>query len=217
MNISLVSQVSIDGKITFGEVKSSKDLFLLLSDEDMKFIHKIRGQVDGILVGMNTIRYDNPALTCRYGEGENPIRIVPSNTLNIPKDSTILIDGISTIIITPEINRKKSETFKMYNNVKFIFSGETKIDFEKTFLTLEKKYNIHTIMLEGGGNLNWTLIDKGFVNEIILMQLPIIIGGKKNVSLVDGEGYSDCRLVKKFSLKSVELRGNIGINKYVKI
>lgn len=217
MKISLVSEVSIDGKITFGEGKSSKGLFSLLSSEDMKFIHEIRSNVDGILVGMNTIRYDNPSLTCRYIEGKNPIRIIPSNSMDIPEDATILNDGISTIIITPEINREKSEEYKEFHNVKVVFAGEESIDFTNAFSQLENEHDIHTIMLEGGGTLNWTLIDKDMVNEIIIIRLPIIIGGKDNVSLVDGVGYEECNLVKKFNLKSVEWRKNVTINNYVRI
>ncbi len=217
MKISLVSEVSIDGKITFGEGKSSKDLFSLLSTEDMEYIHEIRGKVDGILVGMNTIRYDNPSLTCRYGKGKNPIRIIPTSKLEIPKDAVILNDNIPTIIITTEINREKTKIYQMHDNVKFVFAGQNKIDFVNAFSQLESQYEIHTIMLEGGGTLNWTLIDKNMVSEIIIIRLPIIIGGKDNVSLVDGEGYTECKFAKKFTLKRVELRGNVTIDNYVKV
>ncbi|MBR1691485.1 MAG: dihydrofolate reductase family protein [Lachnospiraceae bacterium] len=216
MKISLVSEVSIDGKITFGEGKSSKDLFSLLSQEDMEFIHQIRGRVEGILVGMNTIRYDNPSLTCRYVEGANPIRIIPTRSLELPEDATVLNDGIPTILITTESNREKADSYRSYDNVRFVFAGENKIDFANAFAQLEIQYDIHTIMLEGGGTLNWTLIDKNMISEIIIIRLPIIIGGKDNVSLVDGEGYSECSLAKKYCLKSVELRGNVTINNYVK-
>lgn len=216
MKISLVSQVSIDGKITFGQGSSSKELFTLLLDEDMKYIHEIRGNVDGILVGMNTIRYDNPSLTCRYGDGKNPIRIIPSNSFDIPRDATVLNDTIDTLLITPEINYKKTHILKNKKNVKLIFAGEKYINFDKAFSELENKFGIHTVMLEGGGTLNWELIDQDFVNEIIIMQIPIIIGGKDNISLVEGKGYQECKFAKKYSLKSVELRGNVAINKYVK-
>lgn len=217
MKIKLVSEVSIDGKITFGEGASSKDLFSLLSTEDMEFIHGIRSQADGILVGMNTIRNDNPSLTCRYVEGKNPIRIVPSNSLDMPEDATILNDNIPTIIITPEINKEIINKYEKYQNVEFLFAGKQKIDFADAFSKLENQYDIHTIMLEGGGTLNWTLIDKDMVNEIIIIRLPIIIGGKNNVSLVDGEGYKNCNLAKKFDLKGIEFRGKIIIGNYVKL
>lgn len=216
MKIKLVSEVSIDGKITFGEVTSSKDLFSLLSTEDMEYIHEIRSKADGILVGMNTIRNDNPSLTCRYVEGKNPIRIVPSNSLEIPEDATILNDNVPTIIITPEINKEAVKKYEKYQNVNFIFAGKEKLDFEDAFSKLENQYNIHTVMLEGGGTLNWNLIDKDMVNELTIIRLPIVIGGKNNISLVDGKGYDNCNLAKKFGLKGVEFRGNVIIGNYVK-
>ncbi len=216
MKIKLVSEVSIDGKITFGKGSSSKDLFSLLSTEDMRFIHEIRSKVDGILVGMNTIRCDNPSLTCRYVEGKNPIRIIPTNSLEIPEDATILNDDIPTIIITPEINEEKILKFEKYKNLEFVFAGNKKIDFVEAFSKLENQYKIHNIMLEGGGSLNWHLIDKDMVSEITIIRLPIIIGGKDNVSLVDGEGYRECKLAKKFNLKDVECRENIIITNYVR-
>lgn len=216
MNIKIVSQVSIDGKITFGQKKSSKGLFTFLNDEDMKFIHEIRGSVDGILVGMNTIRYDNPSLTCRYIEGKNPTRIIPTNSLNVPSDATVLNDDVDTIFITPKCNYKKAEQFTKRSNIKVVFAGEDTIDFVKAFEELEENYDIKTVMLEGGGTLNWTLINQDLVSEIIVMRIPIIIGGKDNVSLVDGEGYDESKFVKSFSLKSVELRGNVAISKYEK-
>ena len=90
MKIELVSEVSIDGKITFGMGKSSKDLFNLMTEDDLKYIHSIRSKVDGILVGMNTIRNDNSSLTCRYVKGKNPIRLIPSNSLELRDDFNIL-------------------------------------------------------------------------------------------------------------------------------
>ena len=63
------------------------------------------------------------------------------------------------------------------------------MDFKSLFKYLEKEFNIKSIMLEGGGYLNWTLFEQNLVDEIILMQLPVIIGGYDNVSLVDGDGF----------------------------
>lgn len=217
MKITLVSQVSIDGKITLGEGASSKELFSLLTEEDMKFIHGIRGEVDGILVGMNTIRYDNPSLTCRYNGGKNPIRIIPTNSMNVPKDVTIVKDNEKTIFITNERNREKVELYNECDNISCILCGKDKLDIVQAFEILEKEYHINHIMLEGGGELNWSLLELGLIDEVIVMQLPILIGGRSNISLVDGEGFHLMEKIPKFKLKSVEVRENISINKYEKI
>ncbi|WP_256989975.1 dihydrofolate reductase family protein, partial [Paenibacillus sp. VTT E-133280] len=80
---TIFSQISIDGKLTMGAGNSSKELFSLFSNEDMEFIHLFRGNVQGIMVGKNTILTDNPFLTNRYEENKNPIRIIPTTTFQI--------------------------------------------------------------------------------------------------------------------------------------
>ena len=70
-------------------------------------------------------------------------------------------------------------------------------------------------MLEGGGELNWSLLDAGLVNEVILMQLPILVGGRDNVTLVDGVGYRELTLAKRCTLKKHEQHKNYLLLKYL--
>lgn len=212
----MVSQVSIDGKITLGRGVSSKKLFELLTEEDEKYIHTIRDQVDGILVGMNTIRTDNPMLTCRYHGGNDPVRIIPSNSMNIPKNSNVFNDDVETIFLTNSENVNKTKTVNMRKNKHVLLCGEKQIDFHMAIELLEKEYNIKSIMLEGGGMVNWSLIEADLVDEIIIMQLPIIIGGVDNTSLVDGTGYKKIDNVSRFTFCGMEMKENICIFKYVR-
>lgn len=202
MKTTIFSQVSIDGKLTLGEGNSSKELFNLLDTEDFEFIHKFRGQVDGIMVGRKTIEIDNPFLTNRYEYNKNPVRIVTTASMNISLDSNILNDGEKTIIVTTE-QGARSEKFDYINklkNKKCIICGKQSVGFSELFKLLENKFSIKSIMVEGGGQMNWNIIKEGLVDEIILMQLPNIIGGSSNVTLVDGEGYTKLSDTKNFEL-----------------
>ena len=213
MKVSMVSQISIDGKITLGKGNSSKMLFELLTEQDMRYIHGIRGQV-----GMNTIRTDNPTLTCRYDMGSDPVRIIPSKSMQVPKDSNILTDDTKTIFITcSSSNAEIIEQIEKIPNKSVIVCGEDEINFHKAFKILEEKFDIHSIMLEGGGKINWSLIEEDLIDEIIVMQLPIIIGGGENTSLVDGNGFTDLKSISKFKFSGMEIRDNISILKYVKV
>jgi 5-amino-6-(5-phosphoribosylamino)uracil reductase len=62
------------------------------------------------------------------------------------------------------------------------------------------------LMVEGGGEVNWQLLDDGLVDHLILMQLPIIVGGLVNVSPVDGDGYREVSGVKRFDVQEVVSR-----------
>lgn len=209
MKVTLFSQVSIDGKLALGSGNSSKELFNLLDDDDKRFIHEFRGKVDGIMVGKKTIDIDNPFLTNRYEENKSPVRIVPTSTMDLDLSSNIFTDSEKTIVVTieKEKNSPKADLIRGLGKACVVF-GEDKVDFKKFFEYLEKEFNISSIMLEGGGYLNWTLFEQDLIDEIILMQLPVIIGGYNNTSLVDGDGFKDLESIKKFKLIECKRRKN---------
>ena len=100
MKITLLSQVSIDGKITLSVGESSKKMLSILTESDMRFIHTYRNLYDGIIVGMNTVRTDNPSLTCRYGFENNPVRIIISRTMKMSENLNVMSDNNKTIFVT---------------------------------------------------------------------------------------------------------------------
>ncbi|WP_020619590.1 dihydrofolate reductase family protein [Paenibacillus daejeonensis] len=217
MEVTIFSQISIDGKLTFGEGQSSKELFQLFGPEDIAYIHQFRGQVDGIMVGKNTICTDNPFLTNRYEPGRNPVRIVPSRTLDIPLNSNIFLDGERTIIVTTERGLDKDKRRRIASMGKEVMvCGEDLVDFDVLFRRLETEYGIHRLMVEGGGLLNWYVFERDLVDQIILMQLPIIIGGGSNITLVDGEGYNTLAFSKRFRVVEMQPSPNYTLMRYVR-
>lgn len=218
MKTTIFSQISIDGKLTMGAGNSSKELFSLFSSEDMEFIHLFRGNVQGIMVGKNTILTDNPFLTNRYEENKNPIRIIPTTTLDIPLDSNVLSDEGRTIIVTTEKGRDEYKIKQIRERGKeCLICGEDKVDFVELERQLEDNFGITSLMVEGGGFLNWHIFDQDIVDEIILMQLPIIIGGSTNVTLVDGDGYQQLCFAKKFKVVEIQPKDNYTLMRYKKV
>ncbi|MNO37480.1 2,5-diamino-6-ribosylamino-4(3H)-pyrimidinone 5'-phosphate reductase [compost metagenome] len=217
MKTSIFSQISIDGKLTLGAGQSSKPLFSFFDSNDIEFIHKFRGNVDGIMVGKNTISTDNPLLTNRYEKHKNPIRIIPTRTMDIPLNSNVLTDDEKTIIVTTEKGKidEKVEILRDRNK-DCLICGEEEVDFVQLYSQLEERFGISSLMVEGGGYLNWHLFNQGLVDEIILMQLPIIIGGATNITLVDGEGYTEIEGIKKFKVAEVQPRDNYTLLRYLK-
>lgn len=217
MKTSIFSQISIDGKLTLGAGQSSKPLFSLFDSKDIEYIHKFRGNVDGIMVGKNTITTDNPYLTNRYENNKNPIRIIPTRAMEISLDSNVLTDEGKTIIVTTEKGKdeKKMEILRQRNK-ECIICGEDEVDFVELYRQLEEKFGITSLMVEGGGFLNWHIFNQGLVDEIILMQLPIIIGGSSNITLVDGDGYTEMDYIKRFKVAEVQQRDNYTLLRYLK-
>lgn len=210
--IILSAAMSIDGKI------ASKTGDPELSDEeDWKEVHKLRAQVDAIMVGKGTILKDNPKLHIKFHEHSGYYRIVLDSNLTIPLDSNVISfqpETYPTIICATE--NVSFDQIKKYeeNEIKVIQAGKSdKVDLRK-LMPLLKNLDIDTILLEGGGNLNWGFIENDLVDEIRLTVAPWIVGGKEATSLVEGIGFDKMKDAPKFKLLEVSNRNNFVVLRY---
>lgn len=212
--IILSSAMTIDGKI------ASKTGDPDLSDEtDWREVHKLRTQVDAIMVGKGTILKDNPKLYIKYFKHKGYYRIVVDSSLSIPIDSNVIAyqpQIYPTIICTTEkVSVDKVREFES-KNVKIIKSGTGKrVDLVNMLLFLSNM-RIKSILLEGGGNLNWSFIKHDLVDEMRLTIAPWIIGGKEAVSLVEGTGFDKMSQGRNFKLLKVYKRDNYVNLRYIR-
>jgi len=233
MKIVLNAATSIDGKIATvnGDTKISSAL-------DLKRVHGLRRKADVILVGISTVINDDPLLTIRYGMNKkgtkNPIRIIIDSRARIPLHSKIVktANQIETrVVVTskaPFKNLKKLEE----RGLKIIVldqrtakdeeggedkreDNEEKVDLKKLFDQLENE-GISNVLVEGGGEINWSIIKNNLFDEIIVTISPLIIGGKKAISLVGGEGYKSINESVKIKLSRVQKKSNGEIILYYK-
>ena len=213
--IILSSAMTIDGKI------ASKTGDSELSDEqDWREVHKLRTEVDAIMVGKGTILKDNPKLHVKYFKHKGYYRIVIDSNLSIPKTSNVIMyepHAYPTIICTTEnAPLEKIKEFES-KNVKIIKSGKGKqVDLKKNMVLLYD-LGIKSVLLEGGGNLNWSFIKEDLIDELRLTIAPWIIGGVDAISLVEGEGFDKMPQGRRFKLLEINRRDNYVILKYVRI
>ena len=211
--VILSGAVSVDGKIAT-KTNDSK----LSSQKDIQRLHKLRSSVDAILVGKNTVSRDNPLLTVRYAKGKNPIRIVLDSKGTIPRTSKILqsSDKISTIIaVSKKITKKNLEKLEKFP-VEIIISGTDSVNLKLLLKKLSKK-KIKTILVEGGGTVNWEFVKQELFDEIILTLSPFLIGGEDSVSYLRGTGFSKISNSPNLRLKSVKRLKNHLVLHYVKL
>jgi len=211
--VILSTAISIDGKISTGTGNSK-----LSSPEDFVRVHKLRTKVDGILIGKNTAIKDNPLLTVRHTRGKNPIRIILDSKGEIPVKSKILqtSNKIPTIIAVskhiPKSNLKKLNKFP----VEIIFAGEKSVNLKLLLKKLSQK-NIGTILVEGGGTVNWEFVKQNLFDELIITISPFLIGGNTAISLIQGKGFDKISKSPKLQLKFVKRLKNHLVLNYQKL
>jgi 2,5-diamino-6-(ribosylamino)-4(3H)-pyrimidinone 5'-phosphate reductase len=209
--VILSAAMSIDGKIAT-RTRQSK----LSSKKDLARVHKLRSNVDAILVGKNTVFADDPLLTVRDVTGEKPIRIILDSRASIPSTSKIVKTArkIRTLVIVSQRAPKKSIAGLEDKGVNVIICGRNTINLKELLGILRKK-GINKILLEGGGITNWYFLKERLVDEIIITIAPFVLGGKDAISLVEGFGFDKISKSPSFKLKKIDKMKNEVVLQYV--
>jgi 2,5-diamino-6-(ribosylamino)-4(3H)-pyrimidinone 5'-phosphate reductase len=214
LKVVINGAMTVDGKIatTSGDSKIS-------SKEDLLRVHRLRASVDAIVVGISTILADDPRLTVRLVSGKNPDRVIVDSKGRIPIDSQIMRSAsrIRTVIAVtdqaPEEKIRKLE--EMGAQVLVIREGKKGksaavphgVNLRELFRRLERR-GLKKILVEGGGELNWSLLRLGLVDELTVTIAPRIAGGRLATTLVEGDGVDEIAQGIRLQLKQVEQRKN---------
>jgi len=190
---------SIDGKIS----DSARRQIRISDEDDLRRVDRLRAFSDGIMVGIGTVLSDDPSLTVkskslRYfrkimGLEENPVRIVVDSRCRIPPDSTVLThgEGKRILAVSERADKKKIKMLReKYPSLRIITAGNARVDFG---VLMEKlwKAGIGKLLVEGGGEINYSLLQLGLVDEIRCFIGNIVIGGRDAPTMVDGDGFID--------------------------
>lgn len=146
--VTLKLATSLDGKIATKNFDSK----WITSNKARQFSHYLRAINDAIMVGANTIHFDNPSLDCRIDglADYSPKIIVLSNKQNFDKNLKI---------------------FHNQNNQPLFFSGKIKEILQKIC-----NDGINSVLVEGGQNLATQFLQENLVDELIWIRNKKIIG-----------------------------------------
>ncbi len=200
---------SLDGKIS----NERREQVRISSPEDFEVVDRLRAESDAVMVGIGTIISDNPKLTVKSEELKmvrlekglkpNPTRVVVDSRCRIPLSSHTLNNEAETIVaVSRRADREKVE--KLRQKAEVFVAGEERVNLRAL---LEHLYSrgIRKVMVEGGGELNHSLIKDGLVDEFRIFYSGMIIGGRNSPTPVDGGSFET---PVKAELKSYEVLGN---------
>jgi diaminohydroxyphosphoribosylaminopyrimidine deaminase/5-amino-6-(5-phosphoribosylamino)uracil reductase len=205
--IVMKTAMTLDGKIATVSGESR----WITGGESRKKVHELRHELQGIMVGINTVLRDNPMLTARREkESCQPVRIVVDSCGKIPLDSNIVQSATeyNTIVITTE--RIKTEKLHLLTDfgvtVEQVKTVEGRVDINDMIMRLGE-LSINSILQEGGGTLNDSMLRSGNVDEVICFISPKIFGGKLAKTPVEGTGVSGIEEAYQLEKISFELVG----------
>ncbi len=198
---------TLDGQ-TASSIGDSK---WITSEKSREYVHLMRHYNDAIMVGINTVKKDNPSLTARIKgiNAKDPQRFILDTKLSIEEKSKIITQksNAHTFIVTGEdISLEKKKRIENNNNVKVITSPLTdtkKIDLKALMKTLGDM-KISSLLIEGGSQVIASAFSTEIADKIRFFYAPKILCGNNGSPICGGNG---ALLVKNsLPVKNIELK-----------
>lgn len=174
--VTLKIAMSLNGKITGQKEKYITGL------ESRKYVHKLRSEVDTILVGINTVLEDDPHLGVRHIHGKDPKRIILDSHLRIPLNAQVLRDKNVIIITNKQANQEKLKKLQKKADILILPKNLNPKNLTIVLKELGRR-NIMNILVEGGQKLNTEFLKQNCVDRILFFIAPIIIPKGKDCTL----------------------------------
>jgi diaminohydroxyphosphoribosylaminopyrimidine deaminase/5-amino-6-(5-phosphoribosylamino)uracil reductase len=204
--VTVKAAMTLDGKIATASGESK----WITGEQSRAFGMKLRQDSDAILVGVNTILADDPALTVRKKMGGNwkitkPIRrIVLDSMARSPLDAKVLSDEFAKLTtIAVSENAPKNRVVALAKNANVIVAPQknSTVDLKWLLKNLGSE-NVTSLLVEGGGEVNASFLLDGFTNRVAFFYAPKILGGRMARKAVGGDGV--LKLKDAIQLREVE-------------
>jgi diaminohydroxyphosphoribosylaminopyrimidine deaminase/5-amino-6-(5-phosphoribosylamino)uracil reductase len=189
--VALKTASTLDGKIA----SKTGDSKWISGEASRAFVHSLRHRHQAIMVGVDTVLADNPQLTARLAvPAIDPIRIIVDSRLRTPPEAAVLDTAVSrTIILTTEQAPESKVKALESQGVEVVpCGGGSAVDLPVAMNKLGQM-EIGSILLEGGGRLNGSMLTAKLIDKAYLFFAPKIIGGGEAPSNFTFAGFSAMR------------------------
>lgn len=188
--VAMKTAMSLDGKIATATGQSQ-----WITNEASRYeTHRLRDIYDCILVGSNTALMDDPSLTTRLRDcqGHNPIRIVVDSHARLPLNAKMLTDHAAPVIVAVTEQAPAEKLVQLQaSGAEIITAGAgPHVDLTSLMRQLGER-KLASVFVEGGGTVNYALLEAGLVDRVYAFIAPKLIGGRQALTPVEGEGFGE--------------------------
>ena len=207
--VILKAGMTLDGKVATARGESR----WITGPQARRDAHRLRGQVDAVVVGVGTILHDDPALTARLSDRplklaqKQPLRIVLDSRLRTPPSATVcaMQDRAKTLIVTtkrsPQSRRRPFEQAGV--EVMSLPMRNRQVSLP-ALMTMLGKRGLTSVLIEGGSTVNAAALRENVVNHAVFYLAPILMGGQDAKAVIGGR--SPKRLADALPLRHATVR-----------
>lgn len=194
MHVVVNAAMSADGKLS----TRRREQIEISGDADFDRVDQLRAESDAVMVGVGTVLADDPSLTLddsdrkrvreEQGEPANPARVIADSRVRTPPDARVLDDEALTYLLVSQAAPTDFVEQMEEAGATVIATGEDRVDLVTALAKLEGD-GIDQLMVEGGGELIFSLFESELVDELSVFVGPTVIGGRDAPTLADGDGF----------------------------
>ncbi|WP_435095785.1 2,5-diamino-6-(ribosylamino)-4(3H)-pyrimidinone 5'-phosphate reductase [Halarchaeum sp. P4] len=194
MHVLVNAATSVDGKLA----SRRREQLTISGPEDFERVDRLRASCDAVMVGVGTVLADDPSLTVKdetlvadrdaRGDPPQPARVVADSHARTPPDASVLDDRARSIVLVAEAEPAEHVTALESAGADVVVAGENRVDLAGALATLEEM-GIERLMVEGGGELIFSLFEAGLVDELSVYVGSMLVGGRDAPTLADGDGF----------------------------
>ena len=186
--VALKYAMTMDGKIA---TKTGESKWIS-GEKSREHAHSLRNKYTCIMAGIGTVLADDPMLNCRIAGGRNPVRVICDSSLKIPLESNIVktAKDIPTIVACTRIATVDSKENADINTstradkiaalqkagIEVFTTDGDKVDLKALMTHLAEK-KLDSVLIEGGGEINFSALNAGIVNKVYAYIAPQCFGG----------------------------------------
>jgi diaminohydroxyphosphoribosylaminopyrimidine deaminase / 5-amino-6-(5-phosphoribosylamino)uracil reductase len=201
------SAMSLDGKVA----TQTGDSRWISGEESRGLVHRWRGEVDAVCVGIGTVLADDPLLTARTPEAtRQPARVVFDSEARLPPDSQLARtahDARLIVVTSRAAGRSQVDTLRAAGAEVVVASGGNEAERVTDALDKLGALGIQSVLLEGGPRLAGSFLDAGEVDEMRIFIAPIAVGGRAARVVLEGEGSDSIEHARHAHSLDVQMSG----------
>jgi diaminohydroxyphosphoribosylaminopyrimidine deaminase/5-amino-6-(5-phosphoribosylamino)uracil reductase len=186
--VLLKSAMTLDGKVA----TRTGDSQWISSEASRARAHRWRAEADAVAVGLGTALADDPQLTARVeAVPSQPRRVVFDSEARLPIDSK-LVRGVAeaplTVVVSRAASRTAMEGLQSAGCEVVVASGSNDAARVASALDELGSLGVQSLLLEGGPKLAGAFLEAGEVDEARMFIAPLLAGGQKARTAVEGMG-----------------------------
>lgn len=180
---------SLDGKIA----TRTGDSKWISSPPSRALVHRLRGRVDAVIVGVNTVIADDPLLTCRQGSPRRvAARLVLDPSLRIPRKSKLVQTARRTpTVVATRTASLRTPRARTLGRAGVMLMGLRRrgagLDLSDLLARLARR-GMTNVLVEGGGETLGRFLDAGLADEALVFVSRRLIGGRDATPALGGAG-----------------------------